>query len=156
MKNGKDNFLKEWATSSAIRKGNGAYKNKKPWNIKNTNNHLTYVTDKTLKNTPNSDKIQRILENHKTDLGLKDIKVISGSGAVMCAILVLENGPACFLKLPKKEIGGGSIWDYAATSCIYNELNLPATSFNGETLDLNKEGNTFMNYQGVYYSNLIL
>ncbi|GAA4890573.1 inositol monophosphatase family protein [Flaviramulus aquimarinus] len=137
-------------------KGIGAYKDRTPWTIKNTNDYLTYATDKTLKDTPKSAKIQHILNTHKTNLGLKGIKEISGAGAVLNAILVLENGPACFLKLPKKDIGGGSIWDYAATACIYHELNLPATNFNGETLDLNKKDGTFMNHQGVFYSNLVL
>ena len=72
----------------------------------------------------------------------------------MCAILALENGPACFFKLPKKEIGGGSIWDYAATACIYQEFGLQATTFSGDTLDLNKRDSTFMNDEGVCYANL--
>ncbi|TBN03933.1 inositol monophosphatase [Hyunsoonleella flava] len=135
-------------------KGRGAYKNKERWEIKNTNDYLTFVTDKKLKDTPQSDKIQNILNTYKSDLGLNSIKEISGAGAVMCAILVLENGPACFLKLQKKENGGGSIWDYAATACIYNELGLPATSFNGDILDLNKKDGAFMNHKGVFYSNL--
>jgi fructose-1,6-bisphosphatase/inositol monophosphatase family enzyme len=135
-------------------KGKGVFKNQKPWVITNTNDYLTYVTDKKLKDTAKSEEIQYILNLHKTNLRLKDIKEISGKGAVMCAILVLEKGPACFFKLPKKELGSGSIWDYAATACIYNELGLPATTFNGETLDLNKKDGTFMNVKGVYCSNL--
>ncbi|WP_282134763.1 3'(2'),5'-bisphosphate nucleotidase CysQ family protein [Seonamhaeicola maritimus] len=135
-------------------KDNGAYKNKKIWTIKNTNDYLTYTTDKKLKDTPKSDEIKDILNNHLTNFGLKGIKEISGLGAVMCAISALENRPACFLKLPKKSKGGGSIWDYAATACIYQELGLPVTSFNGETLDLNNKDNTFMNEYGVSYSNL--
>ncbi len=134
-------------------KEKGVYKNRKPWRIKNTNDYLTYATDKKLKDTPKSSEIQSILNTHNTNLGLKGIKEISGAGAVMNAILVLENGPACFLKLPKEDVGGGSIWDFAATACIYQELGLPATNFNGETLDLNKKEDTFMNHQGVYYSN---
>ncbi len=134
-------------------KGQGACKNRNPWNIKNTNDYLTYSTDKTLSDTPKSYEIQQILNKHKATLGLKNIKESSGTGAVMCAISALENGPACFLKLPKKEKGGGSIWDYAATTCIYNELGLPATDFNGSPLNLNKKGDTFMNETGVYYSN---
>ncbi|MGC1204389.1 MAG: inositol monophosphatase family protein [Flavobacteriaceae bacterium] len=137
-------------------KGNGAFKNKKSWTIKNSNDYLTYVTDKRLKDTPNFAEIQNILNKHKAALGLKNIKEISGAGAVMNAILVLENGPACFLKLPRKDLGGGSIWDFSATACIYQELGLPATNFKGETLDLNKKDSTFMNHQGVYYSNLML
>ena len=70
----------------------------------------------------------------------------------MNGIRVLENNPACMLKLPKKEKGGGSIWDFAATACIFQELGLPATHFNGERLDLNKKDGAFMNEKGVYYS----
>jgi len=137
-------------------KRHGVYKNSKTWNIKNTNDYLTYLTDKKLKDTPKSNEIKKILNTHQNNLGLKDIKEISEKGAVMCAISVLENGPACFLKLPKKESGGGSIWDYAATACIYKELGLPATDFNGEPLNLNKTNGSFMNNEGVYYSNLII
>ncbi|MFS4483650.1 3'(2'),5'-bisphosphate nucleotidase CysQ family protein [Hyunsoonleella sp. 2307UL5-6] len=137
-------------------KGHGVYRNKMTWTIKNTNNYLTYFTDKTLKDTPKSAEIQNILNTHKADLELKGIKEISGKGAVMCAISVLENGPACFLKFPKTETGGGSIWDYAATACIYEELNLTATNFNGEPLNLNKTDGTFMNNKGVYYYNLMI
>ena len=137
-------------------KGYGVYKNRKPWPIKNTNDHLTYLTDKALIDSPRYDEIQNILNKHKNNLGVKGIKEISGAGAVLNAILVLENGPACFLKLPKKDLGGGSLWDFAASACIYQELNLPATNFKGEKLDLNKKDDTFMNHQGVYYSNLKL
>lgn len=137
-------------------KGKGAFKNQVPWIIKNTNHYLTYLTDKKLKDTPRSAEIQGILNTHQKKLGMKGIKEISGKGAVMCAILVLENGPACFLKLPKTEKGSGSIWDYAATACIYNELELPATTFTNERLDLNKENDSFMNERGIYYTNLNL
>lgn len=135
-------------------KDNGAYKNRKPWEIKNTNNYLTFFTDKKLKETPNFDKIVQQLNNYKDTLNLKEFKEVSGAGAVLNAILVAENGPACFIKLPKKENGGGSIWDYAATACIFNELGLSATNFKREVLDLNKKENSFMNHEGVCYLNL--
>ena len=137
-------------------KGHGAYKNKTPWHIKNKNNYITYTTDKKLKDTPNVTKIQNILDAHVENLNVSGIKEISGAGAVLNAILVLENGPACFIKLPKKDPGGGSIWDFAATACIFQELGLPATSFNGKPLELNKKESTFMNQHGVYFSNLKL
>jgi 3'-phosphoadenosine 5'-phosphosulfate (PAPS) 3'-phosphatase len=57
------------------------------------------------------------------------------------------------LKRPKKEKGGGSIWDFAATACIFQELGLPATDFEGGALDLNKKNGTFMNEHGVFYAN---
>jgi 3'-phosphoadenosine 5'-phosphosulfate (PAPS) 3'-phosphatase len=70
--------------------------------------------------------------------------------------MVLENGPACMLKFPKKENGGGSIWDFAATACIYQELGLSATNFTGGRLDLNRKNSTFMNHEGVFYANFIV
>jgi len=134
-------------------KGQGAYKNKKKWNVKNTNNYLTYFTDKKLKDTPRLEEIQQFLDNYRSTHQLIAIKEISGAGAVLNAILVAENRPACFLKMPKKERGGGSVWDYAATACIFIELNLQATNFFGKPLALNKKEDSFMNHEGVLYVN---
>ncbi len=136
-------------------KGKGVFKNGSPWEIKHINNHLTYVTDRKLKDTPRSAEIERILNETVKKFSLNGVKEIAGSGAVLNAIHVLENGPACMLKLPKKESGGGSIWDFAATACIYKELGLPATNFEGERLDLNKKNDTFMNHEGISYTNLV-
>ena len=136
-------------------KGNGAFKNGSPWKIKHTNDHLTYVTDRKLKDTPQAVEIESLLEEHIKKLRLNGAKEIAGAGSVLNGILVLENGPACMLKLPKKESGGGSIWDFAATACIYQELGLPATNFGGGRLDLNRKDGAFMNQEGVFYANLI-
>ena len=137
-------------------KGQGAYKNGSPWKIKHANEYLTYVTDRKLKDTPHATEIEKLLNETVENLSLYGVKEIAGAGAVMNGILVLENGPACMLKLPKKETGGGSIWDFAATACIYQELGLPATNFEGGRLDLNSKDGTFMNHQGVFYANLTL
>ena len=134
-------------------KGKGAYKNGRPWTIEKTNDYLTYVTDHKLKDTTRASEIEKLLNKNVEQLNLKGIKEIDGAGAVLNAILVLENGPACMMKLPKKESGGGSIWDFAATACIYKELGLPVTNFNGEPLDLNRKKGTFMNHEGVFYAN---
>jgi fructose-1,6-bisphosphatase/inositol monophosphatase family enzyme len=136
-------------------KGNGAFKNGRPWEIKNTNDHLTYVTDRKLKDTPRAAEIERLLNENVEKLSLNGIKEIAGAGAVLNGIFVLENGPACMLKFPKNESGGGSIWDFAATACIYHELGLPAANFEGGRLDLNRRDGTFMNQEGVFYANLI-
>ena len=134
-------------------KGNGAYKNGKLWEIKHSNDLLSYVTDRKLKDTPQATKIKRILHEKVAQLSLNGFKEITGAGAVLSSIRVLENGPACMLKLPKKENGGGCIWDFAATACIYEELGLRATNFEGGRLNLNREDGTFMNQEGVYYAN---
>lgn len=137
-------------------KGNGAYKNGNLWEIKCTNDQLTYVTDRRLKDTPRLGEIEALLFEQVAKLRLSGIKELAGGGSVLNAIRVLENGPACMLKFPKKKQGGGSIWDFAATACIYQELGLPATNFAGERLDLNRKDGTFMNHQGIFYANLIL
>jgi fructose-1,6-bisphosphatase/inositol monophosphatase family enzyme len=136
-------------------KGNGAFKNGSPWEVKNTNDHLTYVTDGKLKDTPRVAEIESLLNENVEKLSLNGVKEIAGAGSVLNGILVLENGPACMLKFPKKESGGGSIWDFAATACIYKELGVPATNFEGGRLDLNRKDGSFMNQEGVFYANLI-
>ena len=134
-------------------KGKGAFKNNNLWEFKSTNKHLTYVTDRKLKDAPHAAAIEKILNEKVEQYGLEGIKEMAGAGAVLNAIHVLENSPACMLKLPKKESGGGSIWDFAATACIFHELGLPATTFDGGRLNLNRKEDTFMNHQGVFFSN---
>lgn len=133
-------------------KGQGVYKNGSPWEVKPTNDHFTYVTDRKLKDTPRKEEIESLLHGLVEKLSLKGIKEIAGAGSVLNAIRVLENGPACMLKFPKKESGGGSIWDFAATACIYQELGLPATNFEGGKLDLNRQHGTFMNHEGIFFA----
>lgn len=135
-------------------KDHGVFKNNSPWEIRNTNHHLTYMTDRKLEDSTHVSTIKSHLKEIVEKHSLTGVKEISGAGAVLNAVRVLENGPACMLKLPKEERGGGSIWDYAATACIYNELALPASNYKGERLDLNRKDGTFMNHEGVYFSNL--
>ncbi len=135
-------------------KGMGAYKNHHPWTITSKNNLLTYVTDKRLADTPKKDQIESMLERIKSQHNLDGIKEIHGGGAVLNAIQVLENNPAVMIKLPKKEEGGGCIWDYAATACIFHELGRQASSYHGDKLDLNKKDGAFMNVVGVYFENI--
>ena len=135
-------------------KGQGAYKEGKAWEVQASHEHLSYITDRKLKDTPRVAEIEQFLQEQVEKLRLKGVVEIDGGGSVLNAIRVLENGPACMLKFPKKEPGGGSIWDYAATACIYQELGLPATNFKGGKLDLNKKEDTFMNHEGVFFANL--
>ena len=95
-----------------------------------------------------------MLKENVEKLNLQGVKEMAGAGSVLNGIHVLKNGPALMLKLPKKEKGGGSVWDFAATACIYQELGLPATNYEGGRLDLNRKDGTFMNHEGVFYANL--
>jgi len=84
--------------------------------------------------------------------GWQQIKIIEGYGAVINACQVLENSPAVYFKLPKEELGGGCFWDFAATSCLFNQLLAPVTDFFGNPLELNKKQDTYMNKKGVIYA----
>lgn len=95
----------------------------------------------------------QLLQNKVEELGLDSFVEMSGGASVMNGIRVLENGPACMIKFPKKEIGGGSIWDFASTACLFQELGLRVTNFEGGKLDLNRKDSTFMHHEGVFYSN---
>ena len=70
---------------------------------------------------------------------------------------MLESSHACYVKLPKKDDGGGSIWDYAATACIAREARTETRSawvsnVFGQDLELNRRESTFMNHQGVIFA----
>ena len=133
--------------------GQGVCRNEKPWHPEIlSKNSLTYITDKSLAKTPKADEIKVILQQKLSKLNLPGFTEIQGGGAVWNAIRVLEEAPSLMLNLPKKEKGGGSLWDYAATSCIFNELGYRATDFNGDPLELNKTTDTFMNDKGVFYA----
>ncbi|WP_281615089.1 inositol monophosphatase [Flammeovirga sp. SubArs3] len=120
----------------------GAYKNHQPFSI-TYNNFYTLVCDRSSKST---EWFKEAIHKYQP----KDI--IDFGGACMNAIWVLENAPALYFKPTKQKLGGGSIWDYASSSILFKELGLPATTFDGQELPLNKRNHTFMNDCGIYYS----
>ncbi len=50
------------------------------------------------------------------------------------------------------EEGGGSLWDYAATACLFEEMGSFARDSFGEILDLNSRDSLFMNRKGVLFA----
>ena len=62
-------------------------------------------------------------------LGYGSVLIRMGGGAVMNACSVFEKPPACYFKQPKMKADGGSIWDFAATACLFAELNRSVTDF---------------------------
>lgn len=133
-------------------KGYGVFINDDPWDLSEPNDYLTHVTDKPLTKTSSPDKLMRLLHDKADDMGLSGLKVIQGGGSVLNAINVLKNPPSCMIKHPKKEIGGGSLWDFASTACLFHELGFRATNFEGGPLDLNRADSTFMHHEGIYYA----
>ena len=48
--------------------------------------------------------------------------------------------------------GGGSLWDFAATACLFHETGGVATDMQGGPLDLNRADSSFMNHRGVLFA----
>lgn len=73
-------------------------------------------------------------------------------GAVISACWALEQAPAYFMKNPKPQEGGGCLWDYAATVCLFEEMGCFCGDSYGQSLDLNSRDSLFMNRRGVLYA----
>jgi fructose-1,6-bisphosphatase/inositol monophosphatase family enzyme len=128
-------------------KGQGAFKNKKTWLLNSEQKSFSFICDRSFSKQP---KGQAAVEKLKKHFG-EHIQIIAHGGAAMNAIWVLENSPSIYLKFQKIEDGGGSLWDYAASACIFNEIGAYAASFNKEELDLNRTDSSFMNHKGICY-----
>lgn len=85
-------------------------------------------------------------------LGLQNLKIVTGPGSVMNALGLLNAGYGCYLKLPKANLGGGCIWDFAATSLIFNELGMEVSDSFGRRLKLNKKDSLYMNKEGILFA----
>ncbi|MGQ1784067.1 MULTISPECIES: 3'(2'),5'-bisphosphate nucleotidase CysQ family protein [unclassified Saccharicrinis] len=133
-------------------KGTGAFKNNQKLALNNSSGIFSFITDRSFTKHKKFDEIKAKLEQYSQSIGCVEFKCINHGGAAMNSIWVMENSPSCYFKLPKKEVGGGSIWDFAATTCIFTELGLIAGDFKGQPLDLNSNESTFMNQHGVLFS----
>ena len=128
-------------------RGGGVYKNGRPWLLPVPQaSSLQLITDRSFKDHP---RFYETLEKLELD---EATQVRMTGGAAMNAIWVLENAPACYFKFPKEGAGGGSIWDFAATACLFAEAGAVATDFFGGPLDLNRSDSTFMNHCGVLFA----
>ncbi|MBE9525812.1 MAG: inositol monophosphatase [Proteobacteria bacterium] len=138
----------------AIR-GCGAFRNKQAWSIEVssiTNHPLTIVSDRSFLKYPYYEAVISELKHFAHERGLDGLKTIQHGGAAMNACWVLENSPACYFKFPKTQNGGGSLWDYAASSCIFNEIGAYVNDIHGQALELNRADTCFMNQQGVLFT----
>ena len=137
-------------------KGQGVFRNNEKWELNKIDNTFTFVCDRSFKSHSKFEQIIKELKAFVNKKGWNKFEIISHGGAAMNAIWVLEKAPACYFKLPKNTQGGGSLWDYAATACVFKEIGASATNIHGEKLDLNRKDSTFMNHQGVVYSSDIM
>jgi len=142
------------ATLYSAVKGHGAFRNNLRWMFSGAHgaNKFTLPCDRSLAERNDYSTLIHVLESWAVGQGLSGVETIHKGGAVMNACQVLENTPACYFKPPKSQEGGGSLWDFAATACLFNELGAIACDFHGRELDLNRSDSTFMNHRGVIFA----
>lgn len=132
--------------------GAGAFRNGRPWDQPSPSGKvLSLFTDRSFLSGEERDQITAGLEGIARDMGLTGLHIDASAGAVMNACKVLTNPLACYVKLPKQN-GGGSLWDYAATACIFSEANAVATDIDGQPFDLNRADSTFMCHRGILFA----
>ncbi len=134
-------------------RGGGVRRNGEPWEPATTapGGELTLYADRSAVQRDDHDETVTALEDIAHDLGLDGVRVDATRGGVMNACAVLAHPPACYFKRPGPT-GGGSLWDFAATACIFFEAGAVATDIHGDGLDLNRADSTFMNHRGVLYA----
>lgn len=132
--------------------GAGMFRNGRRWVPPSSNaTVLSLFTDKSFLSSEGRSHITTALEEVARDMGLTGLHVDASAGAVMNACKVLENPLACYLKLPKLD-GGGSLWDYAATACLFSEVGAVATDIDGQRFELNRADSTLMCHRGILFA----
>ncbi len=133
-------------------RGQGVQRNYQSWAIKASGNELVFTYDRSFEKHPEQVRVLSELEHYAQSIGLEGVTAKQFGGAVINACHALDSAPGCHFKFPKPQKGGGSLWDYAATACLYQEAGASVTDVHGDPLDLNRRDSTFMNHGGVVYA----
>lgn len=137
-------------------RGGGAYRNERRWTVAETSQPrgtaLSVFMDRSFPQSRGHAEILAGLEMISAELGLLVPRVHTSGAAVMNACRALAHAPGCYFKLPKPTDGGGSVWDFAATACLFHEAGAVATDIHGGRLDLNRPDSTFMNHRGALFA----
>ena len=133
-------------------KGQGVRRNGEVWTMESQGKELTFTYDRSFEGRPERERVLRDLEAYAQTIGLKKLVATQFGGAVINACHALESAPGCHFKFAKPQEGGGSLWDYAATACLFEEAGAVVTDVYGEPLDLNRSDSTFMNHRGAVYA----
>lgn len=132
----------------------GARRNGSLWTLPNPSpdSPLTLMIDNSFIAQASETTFRDQLEKAALKSGNHGTQIIDHAGAVLNACWVAEHPSALYFKPPKSQPGGGSLWDFAATTCLFQELGLHVSDFHGKPLNLNPSGETFMNHCGVLFA----
>ncbi len=131
-----------------------SYKNKKQLNksAKAASKIFTFYCDRSFLSSKKFPLLINQLKTLARQSGYDNFAVKQDAGAVINALSVIENSPACYIKLPKKQLGGGCLWDFSATACLAKASAIWVSDINGKLLELNQRDSNYMNHQGVLYT----
>ena len=132
--------------------GRGVKKNDQPWMMNSNSDVLTFTYDRSFEKHPERQRVLDELNSYAQAIGLTKVYATQYGGAVINACHALESAPGCHFKFAKPEEGGGSIWDYAATACLFEQAGAFVSDVIGDALDLNRSDSTFMNHRGALYA----
>ncbi|MCK5888848.1 MAG: inositol monophosphatase [Methylococcales bacterium] len=136
-------------------KGAGVFRNEKPWQLPQIPAKkaiLTVMLDRSFSKHPQYNDALIALEKSAKIEGYEEIELIQQAGGAINACWVLEKSPACYFKFPCEYPGGGALWDFSASACLFNEIGAVVSNIHGQPLDLNRADSTFMNHGGVIYA----
>ena len=133
-------------------KDQGAHRNGESWMTSPKFNVLTCTYDRSFQNHPKFQEVLQELDSYAQTRGLEGLAASQHAGAVLNTCYALEQAPGCYFKFPQKKKGGCSIWDYAATACLFKEAGAVVGDVYGDPLDLNRSDSTFMNHRGAIYA----
>ena len=132
--------------------GSGVKINNQPWIMNSNSDVLTFTYDRSFEKHPERQRVLDELNSYAQAIGLTKVHATQYGGAVINACHALESSPGCHFKFAKPEEGGGSIWDYAATACLFEQAGAFVSDVHGDDLDLNRPDSTFMNHRGAVYA----
>ncbi len=134
--------------------GQGARKNGQPIALPGLDPALPLVlrTDISFRKHPRFEQTREGLQRIAGELGLAGVEIQCAVGAVMNACGVLQEPNSFYFKYPRQGDSGGSLWDYAATACLFGEAGAVACDAQGRPMELNRADSTFMNHRGILYA----
>ena len=113
---------------------------------------LTLRTDFSFQQHPWREATESGLAEIAAQLELPGSNIEFRTGGVINACGVLRNANYCYFKYPKSGASGGSLWDYAATACLFHEVGGVASDIMRNRMELNRVGSTFMNHHGILFA----
>ena len=132
--------------------GGGAFVDGRAWSSPPQRSaSLAMYADRSFVAIPDADDVLADLDRLAVEAGLLGVDLRVGAGAVVNACSVLRSPPGCYLKLPARS-GGGSVWDFAASACLFEACGSVVSDVFGAALDLNPVGSTFMHERGVLFA----